>query len=397
MTYISSKKFKHFIDNIFYFTSSCRSRSSVTSNADGDTLLTAFNMDKYCSDLSWQQNPMETAEVVYTFLLLWSRLEILKREWGCRRLKITNLNTIKCYEQFQHLYQLEVLQPVYHRIMSSREGEKSSSRRGRTKAMDEEIDVVELPQDVTEYELKVRQLIRLLENFECMMIDDCIRKISRENTAVISERAREDYNLPTDLWKRPSMKENLTIPKDHLVEDFVKDLEISEDSQSSIISIERETMDQSLMKLATSLTNHDKMNFLNCSMFYENILRQQNNLLYFKEQKVKSLEDKLEQQEVKTSIEVDCALAERSYELLVEITALRSKIADLEKSTQEAEEKLERKFRQSYNDMVLDLFHNAFGMKMRFENFRLNLHDEVLHFVQDVSNFSALQNNTKFP
>lgn len=342
-------------------------------------------MDKFSSNLSWQQNPMETAEAVYAFLMLWSRLEIIKREWGCRRLNISNLNTIKYFEQFQHLYQLEVLQPVYHRIMSSREGEKSSIKSDHTKA-NKIIDVVELPQDVTEYELKARQLVWLLENLECMMIDDCIRKISREHTAVISERAREDYNLPTDLWKRPSMKENLTIPKDHLVQNFVKDLGIQY-SQSSVISIDRETMDSSLMKLATSLTNHDKMNFLNCSMFYENILRQQNNLLYFKEQQVKSLKDKLEQEEVKTSIEIDCALAERSYDLLVEITALRSKIADLEKSTQEAEEKLENKFRQSYNEMVLDLFHNAFGMKMRFENFRFNLHEEVLDFVQDVSKF----------
>ena len=273
--------------------------------------------------------------------------------------------------------------------MSSREGDKNNH--SNKKASDDEIDVVELPQDVTEYELKVRQLIRLLENFECMMIDDCIRKISREHTVVISERAREDYNLPTDLWKKPSMKENLTIPKDHLVENFAKDLDI-QDAQSSVITLERETMDRSLMKLATSLTNHDKMNFLNCSMFYENILRQQNNLLYLKEQQIKSLENKLEQQDLKTSIEVDCALAERSYELLVEITALRSRIADLDKSTQEAEEKLEKKFRQSYNDMVLDLFHNVFGIKMRFENFRLKLHDEVLDFVQDVSFYFILLN-----
>ena len=92
------------------------------------------------------------------------------------------------------------------------------------------------------------------------------------------------------------MKENLTIPKDHLVEDFVKDLDIQDSPNSVTVTLERESMDRSLVKLTTALTNHDKVNFLNCSIFYENILRQQNNLLYLKEQQMKSCEDKLEQQ-----------------------------------------------------------------------------------------------------
>ena len=47
------------------------------------------------------------------------------------------------------------------------------------------------------------QLIRLLENLECTMIYDVIRRISREHTLVVSERGRDDATLPTDLWKRP--------------------------------------------------------------------------------------------------------------------------------------------------------------------------------------------------
>jgi len=325
---------------------------------------------------------METAELVYTFLLLWSRLEMVKREWGCRRLKATSINTVRTFEQFQHLFNLEVLQPVYHRIISSREG--GEKKRKKT-ASDEELALVELPDDVSEYELKTRQLVCLLENLECMMIDECARRISREHTSVVSERAREDFNLPTDLWKKPSMKENVTIPRSRLVEDFVRELEIPENDR--VLSIERDAMDLCLMKLASAITNREKSNFLNCSMFYENILRQQNNLLYLKEQQIKSLQDRLETQDVATSIEVDCALAERSYELLVEITALRSKITELENSIRECEMTLDVKYRQRYNDMVLDLFQNAFYMKTRYETFRLKLHDNVLDFVQDVSCF----------
>ena len=52
-------------------------------------------------------------------------------------------------------------------------------------------------------ELKVKQVLRLLENLECTMIYDVIRRISREHTLVVSERGRDDATLPTDLWKKP--------------------------------------------------------------------------------------------------------------------------------------------------------------------------------------------------
>ena len=59
------------------------------------------------------------------------------------------------------------------------------------------------PPGATEMELKVKQVIRLLENLECTMIYDVIRRISREHTLVVSERGRDDATLPTDLWKKP--------------------------------------------------------------------------------------------------------------------------------------------------------------------------------------------------
>jgi len=55
--------------------------------------------------------------------------------------------------------------------------------------------------EVTE-NLIVLKLIRLLENLECTMIYDAIKRISREHTLVVSERGRDDATLPTDLWKK---------------------------------------------------------------------------------------------------------------------------------------------------------------------------------------------------
>ena len=46
------------------------------------------------------------------------------------------------------------------------------------------------------------QLLRLLESFECHMITEVRKRVSRELTLAVAERAREEEALPTDLWKR---------------------------------------------------------------------------------------------------------------------------------------------------------------------------------------------------
>lgn len=331
---------------------------------------------------SWQKTPMKAVEMLHTFLLIWSRLEVVKYEWACRRLKISAIDSVRLYEQFSHIYNAEVLQLVYKRILSI---EESSGVDSMSVGMDDKEMMLDVPDTVTEYELKIWQLVRLLENLECLMIDDCLRRLSREHTIIVAEKAREDSTLPTDIWKKSLTKGNIVIQKPHIVEDFLEELAIHDSSSEHVISIDRVHFDKCLVKLATSVINREKMNFLNYSTFYENILRHQNQQLYLKERENQHLKDSIENQEISASMEIDCALAERSYALLVEITALRSRIAELERSINESEKVLKQQFRQQYNEVVLDLFQNAFGMRTRFELFRLSLHDDVQEFVLDVS------------
>ena len=46
------------------------------------------------------------------------------------------------------------------------------------------------------------QLLRLLESLECHMIGEVRKRVSKELTLAVAERAREEEALPTDLWKR---------------------------------------------------------------------------------------------------------------------------------------------------------------------------------------------------
>lgn len=59
------------------------------------------------------------------------------------------------------------------------------------------------PKEASEMEMRAKQLVKLLDELEHHMIHEVQRKIAREHALVIAERAREEGNLPTDLWKRP--------------------------------------------------------------------------------------------------------------------------------------------------------------------------------------------------
>lgn len=56
------------------------------------------------------------------------------------------------------------------------------------------------------------------------MLSDVRRRVAREMSLVLSERSREETALPTDLWKKASIRETFTINRPNIVEDFLHGL-----------------------------------------------------------------------------------------------------------------------------------------------------------------------------
>ncbi len=56
---------------------------------------------------------------------------------------------------------------------------------------------------VSDVECCAFQLVKLLEYWECYMITELRKKFTKEINLVLSERARIESALPTDLWKKP--------------------------------------------------------------------------------------------------------------------------------------------------------------------------------------------------
>lgn len=56
---------------------------------------------------------------------------------------------------------------------------------------------------VSEIEVKAAQLLKLTESLEEYMMNETMKKLTKDLNLAFAERGREEGALPTDLWKRP--------------------------------------------------------------------------------------------------------------------------------------------------------------------------------------------------
>lgn len=318
-------------------------------------------------ELSMQKTPLQAVEFIHSFLLLWARLESVKHIWACQRLNKLNIDTTKIYSSFSHVFKHELVYVVYKQILSVSGNDVNPDH-----IVVDDNEVIQVPDNVKEYEIKMRQLSRLLEMLECNMVQDCTRQMSRKHTLVLAERVREDPTLPTDLWKQASIKENFTVQKPHIVEDFVDDINACKGG--AFVTLDLKHFDNCLTRLATACMQREKTLYVSYASFYENLLRLQNQTLYIKEQKIKQLKKIIQCNEESTIVKIDCGFADKCYSLLIEVTALRAKIDELTKVVEEKENILTGSLKEQYKELVENLFYNAFNMKARFEQFQTSLH-----------------------
>ncbi|XP_019375660.1 PREDICTED: transmembrane protein FLJ37396 isoform X2 [Gavialis gangeticus] len=272
----------------------------------------------------WRQHdPLTSCTLMKSFLIIWKQLSVLKAEWGRLKLKVEDINTVPLYRRFSELYCTDILLPAM----------KTIARR-----MDIEDEFEELvissqsilpPKGASEIEIKMCQLQKLLESLEIHMIHDVQRKINQEMTLVTSERAREESGLPTELWKHRVMQENFSVIRPQIVETFVQRL--MENSQESDAEE-----------------------------------------LYAVEEDGKQTEVTLSQ------------IAELSHEMIMEVTALRARVADIESEKLSLKEKIRKEVQDEYETLVRNLFVTCVQLKGKLDDYRLNMCRQVFEIVSEV-------------
>ena len=87
-------------------------------------------------------------------------------------------------------------------------------------------------------------------------------------------------------------------------------------------------------------------------------------------QEVKLVRDQLKAAQADTMVEVQCQLADASQDLLLEITALRAKIAEMRQISLTQERDVRERVQEDYNSLVQNLFSGSFDLKKKFDEFR---------------------------
>ncbi|XP_051881404.1 coiled-coil domain-containing protein 162-like [Pristis pectinata] len=317
--------------------------------------------------------PISMYRVLKSFLILWKQLEVIKEEWGRLKLGVEHINSVTLYKQFYKLYRLEILYPAMKPI-ACRLGMEAEYER---MMMDNQPLLP--PKGTSEMEIKTRQLHKLLESMECYMIRELQKKIARELSLVMSERARGEASLPTDDWKHSVMMENFSMARPQIVEKFVQKLKEHSRETGNEITFSKDHLNNCLLTLACDVMGRERSNFETYSMCYENILRREHQLLYQKEQEMKGM-----QQSQAPSATADSQLADFSHQIIIEITALRAKLTNLEEENMRLKEEVRSEVRQEYDALVRHLFASCFALKQKLDDYHINMNKVACKLISEV-------------
>uniref|UniRef100_A0A4W4DM44 Uncharacterized protein n=1 Tax=Electrophorus electricus TaxID=8005 RepID=A0A4W4DM44_ELEEL len=214
-------------------------------------------------------SPIQSLAQQKSFLLLWKQLEVFKENWAWHHLGVEQLNTAALFKRVSRLYRMEIYWPSMQ-VLAQQMG-----REQEYEVLLSHNESFQPPTGAPEVDVKTLQLLRLLESTECDMIRAVQRRISREITLAMSERARHDTALPTELWKRASMQHCFSLERPQIVENFIQHL----------MGGAKETEGQEcLAELGCAVMARERSTFLLYSQFYEHLLQQQGQLLHQREQ-----------------------------------------------------------------------------------------------------------------
>eukprot|EP00063_Salmo_salar_P077648 XP_014052483.1 PREDICTED: transmembrane protein FLJ37396 isoform X3 [Salmo salar] len=320
------------------------------------------------------QDPLQVLSVLKGFLLLTKQLEVFKESWGRRQLGVEQINTMKINRHFSRLYRADIQYPSMRALAQKMGKEKDFE------ALLSDSQPLLPPAGASEVHIKTFQLLRLLESTECDMIRAVQRRITRELTLVISERARQDTGLPTELWKQGPMKHSLSPERPQLVECFTQQLmECAEQTEEGQLTFPTAHLQRCLSTLGRSVMERERSSFLLYSQFYEQILQQENQLLYRREQDVKNLEASQSQ-----TINPYSEVSGLCRGMMLQTTALRTRVTQLEEEQRGLEQQISLKYRQCYDSLVRQLFSTCIQLKARLDEYHVRMDQEVTQLVSKV-------------
>ncbi|XP_076834646.1 si:ch73-242m19.1 isoform X3 [Brachyhypopomus gauderio] len=317
--------------------------------------------------------PIQSLTQQKGFLLLWKQLEVFKESWARHQLGVEQLNTAALFKRFSHLYRMEIYSPsmgALARQMGHAQGDEALLSHDGS---------FQTPAGAPEVDVKTWQLLKLLESTECDMIRAVQRRINKEITLVMSERARHDTALPTELWKRAPMQHCLSLERPQIVENFLQHLMEGAKETDGQVAFPLAHLQECVAELGCAVMARERSAFLLYSQFYEHLLEQQGQLLHQREQDVKELEATAAR-----ATDPYSKGAEVCRALMSELTTLRLRVAQLEDEQRGLQTQAELEIRGRYDSLLHQLFSACIQLKSGLDKYHMRMDRDVRQMVSRV-------------
>ncbi|XP_063721033.1 uncharacterized protein LOC134847758 isoform X3 [Symsagittifera roscoffensis] len=357
-------------------------KSPLVTDVDGSLLEEStphLHLKNSRKSLSKLKEPVESYRVCQQFLLLWKRNEFLRLNWALGRLgNIKRLTRVAEFKEFVNLYRRDVFYPTVRTL-----AKKYNQLDHYLNATINDTDPITIPRGCSEVELRLKLTVKLMDTIECRMIDSMRKKMAMEHAKLLAEKSREEGALPTDLWKKPAIKEQFTLIRPHIAEQFSEKLaSIAEQTTDTTVTLRREDLTRSLAWLGDSLMEREKRNFETYSMFYENILKHKTRLLFKTEQDKKQLIESMKDFHRNSAVDSQCRLAAECYSLLMEVTALRCQLEEKDSEIVATEKKTREAVRSEFMELVHDLFQTTYTNRVDVSQYQLHFFNDASDLIQ---------------
>uniref|UniRef100_A0A8C6EUI7 Coiled-coil domain-containing protein 162-like n=1 Tax=Marmota marmota marmota TaxID=9994 RepID=A0A8C6EUI7_MARMA len=308
-----------------------------------------------------------------SFLMLWKQLEVLKDHWGQLKLGDQDISSASFHKQYSELYEADILYPSMKAI-ARQMGKEDEFERLIINSQS-----ILPPKGASEIEIKTQQLQKLLENIEIHMIQEVLRKVNKEITLVLSEKSKEESTLPTDLWKHQVMKENFSVARPQIVEKFIQKLMENYQDSGPEITFRKDHLEACLLSLGCDVMARERSNFETYSMCYEHVLQHTRQKLCQKEQELEVLQRSQVPPEDHAG-----QVAELSHDMIMEITALRAQLTDLEEENINLKKQIKEEVQEECEALVQALFMTCLHRKEKLNENWLNLTQKVCELISEV-------------
>ncbi|XP_042636875.1 coiled-coil domain-containing protein 162-like [Orycteropus afer afer] len=318
-------------------------------------------------------NAIISLALLRSFLILWKQLEVLKEHWGRLKLRGQDINTVSLHKQFSELYGTDILYPSMKAIA------RQMGKEDEFEGLIIKNQCILPPKGASEIEIKTQQLQKLLENLEILMIQEVLRKVNREITLVISEKSKKEYTLPTELWKHQVMKENFSVIRPQIVENFIRRLMENHQDSEVEITFRKDHLEACLLSLGCDVMARERSNFETYSMCYEHVLQHVRQRLCQKEQELDVI-----QRGQRPPEENAGQVTALSHDMIMEITALRARLTDLEEENLNLKKQIRKEVQEEYEALVQALFVTCLHIKEKLDENQLNLIQKVCELISEV-------------